>query len=106
MESAAKSDTPPVQNQTAIQGEQIVEMNVTSSGFEPSVFKIKPGVPVRWVINGVNVSGCTSTIIIPSFNISKNLKYGENVVQFTPQKSGEIAFSCGMGMVRGKFIVE
>lgn len=105
-EIAPKSATPPVQNQAASQAEQIVEMNVTSSGFEPSVFKIKQGIPVRWVINGVNVSGCTSTIIIPSFNISKNLKYGENVVQFTPQKSGEIAFSCGMGMVRGKFIVE
>lgn len=105
-EIAVKSDTAPVQKQTASQVEQTITMNVTSSGFEPSVFKIKQGVPVRWVINGVNVSGCTSTIIVPSFNISKNLKYGENVVQFTPQKSGEIAFSCGMGMVRGKFIVE
>ncbi|TSA44950.1 hypothetical protein D4R51_02750 [bacterium] len=105
-EIAVKNDTPPVQNQAVGQAEQIVKMNVTSSGFEPSIFKIKQGVPVKWVINGVNVSGCTSTIIVPSFNISKNLKYGENVVQFTPQKSGEIAFSCGMGMVRGKFIVE
>jgi uncharacterized protein len=105
-EIAAKSTAPPAQNQAANQAEQIVTMNVTSSGFEPSVFKIKQDVPVKWVINGVNVSGCTSTIIIPSFNISKNLKAGENIVQFTPQSKGNIAFSCGMGMVRGKFIVE
>jgi uncharacterized protein len=105
-ESAAKIDIPPVQDKAANPAEQTVTMNVTASGFEPSVFKVKKGVSVKWVINGVNVSGCTSTIIVPSFNISKNLQYGENVVQFTPQKSGEVAFSCGMGMVRGKFIVE
>ncbi len=105
-ESVAKSEVPLVQNKATSQATQTITMNVTSSGFEPSVFKIKQGVPVRWVINGVNVSGCTSTIILPSFNILKNLKYGENVVDFTPSKKGDLPFSCGMGMVRGKFIVE
>ncbi|HUD09073.1 MAG TPA: hypothetical protein VMQ48_03225, partial [Candidatus Saccharimonadales bacterium] len=73
---------------------------------EPSVFTVKQGVPVKWVINGVNVTGCTSTIIVPSHNISKSLKTGENIVEFTPQSKSVINFSCGMGMVRGKFIVE
>jgi uncharacterized protein len=101
-----KTSAIPPQNKGSVAGEQTVTMKVTASGFEPSVIKIKQGVPVKWVIDGVNVSGCTSTIIVPSFNISKNLKYGENIVQFMPQKKGEIAFSCGMGMVRGKFMVE
>lgn len=105
-ESEIRNDPPQAQNQTAAQGEQVVEMKVTSSGFEPNVLKVKQGVVVKWVINGVNVSGCTRTIIIPSLNISKNLRYGENIVQFTPSKRGEIPFSCGMGMVRGKFVVE
>jgi uncharacterized protein len=94
------------QNQIAPQLVQIITMNVTAAGFEPSVLAVKQGTPVKWVINGVNVTGCTSTIIVPSFNISKNLKLGENIVQFTPQSKGVINFSCGMGMVRGKFIVE
>jgi len=95
-------------NQSIIssQNEQIVRMSVTNRGFEPNTFKIKQGMPVKWIINGVDVSGCTNTIIVPSFDISKNLRYGENVIQFTPQEKGEIAFSCGMGMVRGKFIIE
>jgi plastocyanin len=94
------------QNQSAAQSEQIITMNVTASGFEPNVFSLKQGVLVKWVINGVNVTGCTSTIIVPSYNISKSLKSGENIVQFTPKNKGIINFSCGMGMVRGKFIVE
>jgi uncharacterized protein len=85
---------------------QTVQMNVTSGGFQPSTISLKKGVPVRWIINGQNVTGCTSTIIIPSFNISKNLQSGTNIVEFTPQNQGEIPFSCGMGMVRGKFIVK
>ena len=104
-ESGAKNNTPQPQAQPASQASQTVTMNVTASGFEPSVFTVKQGVPVKWVINGENVTGCTSTIIVPSYGITKNLKLGENVVQFTPQSKGTINFSCGMGMVRGKFIV-
>ncbi|MCX6767049.1 MAG: sulfite exporter TauE/SafE family protein [Candidatus Moranbacteria bacterium] len=104
--SETKNDASQPQAQPAGQASQTVTMNVTASGFEPSVFTVKQGVLVKWVINGVNVTGCTSTVIVPSYNISKNLKLGENVVQFTPQSKGIINFSCGMGMVRGKFVVE
>lgn len=103
--SSQSSQETEAQNQPASQSEQIVTMNVTANGFEPNVFNIKQGIPVRWVINGVNVTGCTSTIIVPSHNISKSLKTGENIVEFTPQSKSVINFSCGMGMVRGKFIV-
>ena len=85
---------------------QTVEMHVTNRGFEPNILTVKSGIPVRWVIQGDQVSGCTNRIVVPSFDISKNIRYGENVVSFTPIQRGEIAFSCGMGMVRGKFIVE
>jgi plastocyanin domain-containing protein len=87
-------------------GEQLVEMHVTSRGFEPAVIKVKQGVPVRWVIKGDNITGCTNKIIIPSLNIEKPLKFGDNIVTFTPQKTGDLPFSCWMGMVRGKFVVE
>lgn len=87
--------------------EQVVEMHVTNAGFSPSVLHIKKGVPVRWVIKGDNVTSCTSKIIIPSLGISQAISSGDNVVNFTPpDKVGEIPFSCWMGMVRGKFIIE
>ena len=84
----------------------MVEMHVTSAGFSPSVLRIKKGVPVRWVIKGDSVTSCTNKIIMPSLGISQSLSPGDNIVNFTPDKTGEIPFSCWMGMVRGKFIVE
>ena len=88
------------------QNEQIIEMSVTNQGFKPNSLKIKRGVPVRWVIKGIEVSGCTNKIIVPSLDIAKNISSGENIISFVPSDSREIPFSCGMGMVRGKFIIE
>lgn len=85
---------------------QIVEMRVTNSGFSPATLRIKKDVPVRWVIKGDQVTGCTNKIIVPSLKISKPLRSGDNIVEFTPTEAGTIPFSCWMGMVKGKFIVE
>lgn len=86
--------------------EQLVEMHITYTGFEPNTLRIKKGIPVKWVIYGDQVSSCTNKIIVPALNISKSIVSGTNIVNFTPQTSGTIDFSCWMGMVRGKFIVE
>lgn len=86
--------------------QQVVEMRVTNSGFSPATLKIKKGVPVKWIVKGDQLSGCTNKIIVPSLKISKPLKSGDNIIEFTPTESGTIPFSCWMGMVKGKFIVE
>ena len=39
------------------------------------------------------------------YNIDKQLSQGLNVIEFTPTKTGAITFTCGMGMLRGSFIV-
>ena len=101
-QSVAKKNS----NRIFIQNEQIVRMSVTNRGFEPSALKIKGNVPVSWVVMGDQVSGCTNKIIIPSLDIAKNINSGENIISFMPTDTREIPFSCGMGMVRGKFIVE
>jgi uncharacterized protein len=85
--------------------EQIIRMNVDYSGFTPNVFNVKKGIPVKWIINGKKLTGCTNEIIIPSLGIKKKLIPGENVLIFTPTRAGTLNFSCWMGMVRGKFIV-
>ncbi|MFA6410954.1 MAG: sulfite exporter TauE/SafE family protein [Candidatus Buchananbacteria bacterium] len=85
---------------------QQVKMTVTYSGYQPNVLYIKKGIPVRWVINGSGISGCTNVIQIPEYGIRQTLFRGENIINFTPDHTGEIAFSCGMQMVWGKFIVQ
>jgi regulator of replication initiation timing len=85
--------------------EQVVEMHITYEGFKPSTLTIKNGIPVKWIIYGDQVSSCTNKIIVPSLNISKSIVAGENIINFTPKTTGTIDFSCWMGMVKGKFMV-
>lgn len=103
---ATTADNNLSQNSNTSAEVQTVSMKITASGFQPNVIKIKKGIPVRWVIDGQNVTSCTSKIIIPSLNISKSISSGQNIINFTPAASGDMPFSCWMGMVRGKFIVE
>ena len=86
------------------EGVQVVKMDVDWS-FKPNQFKIKKRIPVRWEINGVNISGCANEIIIPDLRISKQIQPGLNIVEFTPEKEGKLRFSCWMGMIGGEFIV-
>jgi sulfite exporter TauE/SafE/copper chaperone CopZ len=85
---------------------QEVKMDVTYYGYEPNIMNIKKDISVRWVINVKQMTGCNSQILLEDYNIRKNLKLGENIIEFTPTKSGELKFSCGMRMIWGKFIVE
>lgn len=84
---------------------QIVRMELTYRGYNPNVLYVKKGIPVRWIIDVKQMSGCTDEIHMPDFNIKKPLQYGENIIEFTPTEVGEIKFSCWMRMVWGKFIV-
>jgi plastocyanin domain-containing protein len=44
--------------------------------------------------------------VFPSLNIRRSLPLNEPVViEFTPNKSGEIGFVCGMNMLRGTAVV-
>jgi len=84
---------------------QIINMDLTYSGYSPNVLFVKKDIPVRWIINVKQMSGCTDEILMPDYNIRKKLSYGENIIEFTPKKLGDIKFSCWMQMVWGKFVV-
>lgn len=96
-----------IEEQTVVQGGvQTVVMNVDRYGYNPNTIRVKSGIPVRWVINAQELNGCSGEIIMPAINLRKQLVQGENIVEFTPTGQGTIPFSCWMGMIRGKFIVE
>lgn len=88
-----------------VDGKQIINMDVVSSGYVPNYFSVKKGVPVKWIVNGKNVFGCQGYFVVPKLNIQKALEPGENIFEFTPEDSGFINFSCGMGMYRGRIEV-
>lgn len=90
-----------------VNGQQVIQMEVTSSlTYEPSVLRVKAGVPVKWEIYGADRLGCASTLVVPAENVSAYLRPGYNVVTFTPKRLGAQTFTCSMGMTRGTLIVE
>lgn len=92
-------------NAPLINGKQILNMDVVTSGYVPNFFTVTKGIPVKWIVNGKNVFGCQGYFVVPSLNISKALSEGQNIFEFTPKDAGFINFSCGMGMYRGRIEV-
>jgi len=86
-------------------GVQTVNMDVSGSGYSPNSFVIKKGVPVKWNVNVKELTSCNQELVMRQYGINTNLKKGLNVIEFIPKASGTIQFSCGMGMLRGSFIV-
>lgn len=92
-------------NVTMENGVQVVKMTENSRGYSPNKFTIKKGVPVKWVIDAQAPNSCASSIMISKLGIRKNLKAGENIIEFTPTEAGKLSFSCSMGMYTGAFNV-
>lgn len=86
-------------------GQQIIRMTQSSRGYSPNKFKLIKDVPVKWIITSTAPNSCASSLIVPKFNIEKQLESGENIIEFTPKELGKIGFSCSMGMYTGSFEV-
>ncbi|ABR33613.1 sulfite exporter TauE/SafE family protein [Clostridium beijerinckii] len=81
-------------------GVQVIRMTADNNGYTPNAFYVQKDMPVKWIITGNQINSCNNAVVVPSLNIQKTLKSGENVIEFTP-KDGDINFSCWMGMIRG-----
>lgn len=90
-----------------VDGVQQVTIDVGSRGYTASATILKKGVPVRLTMVTHGSLGCSRAFTIPEFNISKILPLeGTDTIDFTPEKSGRLAYSCSMGMYTGAFDVE
>jgi plastocyanin domain-containing protein len=84
-----------------------VELSVTDKGFEPANITLKKGEPVHLLVTRKTDSTCATAIDIKDMGIRKDLPLNKAVaIDFTPQKSGEIHYLCGMGMIGGVLLVQ
>ncbi|MBW3625557.1 MAG: heavy metal translocating P-type ATPase [Armatimonadetes bacterium] len=87
-------------------GVQVVDIDV-EGGYSPARVTVRAGQPVQLRFHRKEDSGCSDTVVFPDFQLSQPLKaFDTTAVQFTPDKPGEYAFTCGMNMMRGTLIVE
>ena len=68
---------------------------------------VKKGVPVKWTISVPEglLNGCNYRMIIQDYGIFHTFDYGDNVIEFTPETSGKVRYSCWMGMIQGTITV-
>jgi copper chaperone CopZ len=94
-------------NSVATTGDvQKVQFSVSGSTYYPYPIRVKKGIPVQLIADMNNMPGCSRSIVIPEFGIRKIMSEGDNVIEFTPDKSGTFQFFCSMNMYRGQIIVE
>ena len=87
-------------------GPQRIRIEV-KGGYTPAVVKVRAGRPVRLEFFRNETNGCTEEVVIPDFGIRSYLPAHQTTpVDFTPREPGSYEFTCGMGMVRGKVVVE
>jgi hypothetical protein len=84
---------------------QVINSVLSPYGY-PNI-TVEAGRPVKWIINAPpgSVNGCNYRFIIREYGIGYELRPGENVVEFTPNRVGKVPYSCWMGMIPGTITV-
>lgn len=86
-------------------GVQIINSTLSSRRY-PAI-TVQEGIPVKWIIDAPqdSINGCNNRMFIKEYNIEYTFKPGENIIEFTPDKTGKFSYSCWMGMIRSSITV-
>lgn len=86
-------------------GVQVVSSTL-SPGSYPNI-TVQAGIPVRWVIDAPAgaINGCNYKMLLKEYGIEHTFTEGENIIEFTPEKSGTVQYTCWMGMIHGNIFV-
>jgi plastocyanin domain-containing protein len=101
-ESGTQAEAEPIQIENGVQ----LINSTLSSGRYPAI-TVEAGTPVTWTIDAPkgSINGCNNRIYIQEYGIEYPFKTGENVIEFTPTRTGKFAYSCWMGMIRSSISV-
>jgi len=86
---------------------QQAKIVVGDTAFEPATLTLRAGVPARVTFVRTSAKTCATEVVFPTLNIKKALPLNEPVtIDFTPQNAGEMAFACGVNMLKGRVVVQ
>lgn len=90
--------TANANNVSIVDGKQIIEISA-KGGYQPRKSIAKAGIPTIIRFNTKGTFDCSSSVRIPSLNISKSLpQSGVTDVDIGSSQIGTLNGSCGMGM--------
>jgi cobalt-zinc-cadmium efflux system membrane fusion protein len=86
---------------------QSAKILVNEQGYQPAKITLRAGVPARLTFLRTTDKTCGTEVVFPSLNMKRALPLNEPIViEFTPAKSRDIAFACGMNMLHGTIVVQ
>ncbi len=96
--SAPKEEEVLINVVTVVDGKQIIDLRA-KGGFTPRSIDAKAGIPTVLRVTTKGTFDCSSSVRIPSLNISQNLpQTGVTELDLGIQQAGVLKGSCGMGM--------
>jgi plastocyanin domain-containing protein len=76
-------------------------------GYAPAQVRLRAGKPARLVFDRREESSCSEEVLIPDFGIRRFLPAHQRTsVDLPAARAGTYEFTCGMGMLRGRLVVE
>jgi RND family efflux transporter MFP subunit len=86
---------------------QGVRIAVTEKGFEPDRVSLRAGTPAQITFVRTTDKTCGTEVVFPSLTLKRTLPLNEPVmIEFTPATTGDVAFTCGMNMLKGVVVVQ
>ncbi len=80
---------------------------LVKGGYAPDTIVVRAGKPVRLTFRRQEASPCSEMVVFGDFAKSATLPEGELVpVELLPNQPGTFEFTCQMGMLRGRLVVE
>ena len=76
-------------------------------GYDPDTVHGRVGEPLRLVFRREETAPCSERVVFPDFGKSAMLPAHQDVtVELRPGQAGVYEFTCQMGMLRGRLVVE
>lgn len=108
--SENKSESSNTQNTvetttTYVGDVQKVKLSVSKGQYILTPSTLQKDIPVRMEVDLNTVFGCARAVVIKDFGVNKYVSKEDNIIEFTPTKTGEIEIACSMKMYVGTFTV-
>jgi plastocyanin domain-containing protein len=105
-EAAAATEAAPAAAAAPAEDVQVVRVAVQGSNYVFSPSTVQAGELVRLVFDPNGLPGCSSTVTLPDYDITKTIAEGDATIEFTPAQAGPVSVACSMNMFTGTLVAE
>ncbi len=85
----------------------VIDIVVEHGVYKPAQLVVKAGEAIELRFLRKDQSPCSATVVFKDLHISAELPHNQpRSIQLPPLSAGEYAFTCQMGMYRGKLLVQ